>query len=117
MSTRDAPVYLDGLRDNKFGVPYEDTLALYKAAASDRHLEVSASTAYRSQITPWRLCRRRRAHPRLVDALAQAGIDLHHIDSAADLAFDTAMKRRRLPPSWSARCSRVSTRAVMAPRS
>jgi len=83
------PYISTGLRDNKFGVPYEDTLALYKAAASDRHLEVVGIDCHiGSQITavaPYVDAAERILD--LVDALAQAGIDLHHIDFGGGLGI------------------------------
>jgi len=83
------PYISTGLRDNKFGVAYEDTLALYKAAASNRHLEVVGIDCHiGSQITavaPYVDAAERILD--LVDALAQSGIDLHHIDFGGGLGI------------------------------
>jgi len=83
------PYISTGLRDNKFGVAYEDALALYKAAAADPHLEVVGIDCHiGSQITevaPYVDAADRVLD--LVDALAHAGIHLQHIDFGGGLGI------------------------------
>jgi diaminopimelate decarboxylase len=83
------PYISTGLRDNKFGVAYEDTLALYKVAAANRQLEVVGIDCHiGSQITavaPYVDAAERILD--LVDELANAGIDLHHIDFGGGLGI------------------------------
>jgi len=83
------PYISTGLRDNKFGVAYEDTLALYEKAASNRHLEVVGIDCHiGSQITavaPYVDAADRILD--VVDALARAGIELHHIDFGGGLGI------------------------------
>jgi diaminopimelate decarboxylase len=83
------PYISTGLRDNKFGVAYEDTLALYKVAAANRQLEVVGIDCHiGSQITavaPYVDAAERILD--LVDELAKAGIDLHHIDFGGGLGI------------------------------
>jgi diaminopimelate decarboxylase len=83
------PYISTGLRDNKFGVPYERTAALYRAAAASRHLEVVGIDCHiGSQITavaPYVDAADRILD--LVDELARAGIALHHIDFGGGLGI------------------------------
>jgi diaminopimelate decarboxylase len=83
------PYISTGLRDNKFGVAYEDALALYKKAAANRHLEVVGIDCHiGSQITavaPYVDAADRILD--VVDALARAGIELHHIDFGGGLGI------------------------------
>jgi diaminopimelate decarboxylase len=83
------PYISTGLRDNKFGVAYEDTLALYKAAAADSNLEVVGIDCHiGSQITavaPYVDAAERILD--LVDELARAGIGIHHIDFGGGLGI------------------------------
>ncbi len=83
------PYISTGLRDNKFGVAYEDTLALYKRAASNPHLEVTGIDCHiGSQITevaPYVDAAERILD--IVDTLGRAGIELHHIDFGGGLGI------------------------------
>jgi len=83
------PYISTGLRDNKFGVAYEDTLALYQKAASNRHLEVVGIDCHiGSQIiavAPYVDAADRILD--VIDALARAGIELHHIDFGGGLGI------------------------------
>jgi diaminopimelate decarboxylase len=83
------PYISTGLRDNKFGVAYEDTLALYKTAAANRHLEVVGIDCHiGSQITavaPYVDAAERILD--LVDELARVGTELHHIDFGGGLGI------------------------------
>jgi diaminopimelate decarboxylase len=83
------PYISTGLRDNKFGVAYEDTLALYERAAANRHLEITGIDCHiGSQITavaPYVDAAERILD--LVDALRRTGIELHHIDFGGGLGI------------------------------
>jgi diaminopimelate decarboxylase len=83
------PYISTGLRDNKFGVAYEETLALYGEAAANRNLEVVGIDCHiGSQITavaPYVDAAERILD--LVDQLARSGIDLHHIDFGGGLGI------------------------------
>ena len=83
------PYISTGLRDNKFGVAYEDALAVYEQAASSRDLSVVGIDCHiGSQITavgPYVDAAERIFD--LVDALKRRGIDLHHIDFGGGLGI------------------------------
>jgi diaminopimelate decarboxylase len=83
------PYISTGLRENKFGVAYEDALSLYKAAAENRHLEIVGIDCHiGSQITevaPYVDAAGRILD--LVDELARTGIDVHHIDFGGGLGI------------------------------
>jgi diaminopimelate decarboxylase len=83
------PYISTGLRDNKFGVVYEDALALYRKAAASRHLRVLGIDCHiGSQITavaPYVDAAERIID--LVEQLARAGIDLDHIDFGGGLGI------------------------------
>ncbi|HEU4709152.1 MAG TPA: diaminopimelate decarboxylase [Methylophilaceae bacterium] len=76
------PYISTGLRDNKFGVAYEEALALYRKAAAMPHLEVHGVDCHiGSQLTE--LSPFLDAFDRilaLVDALADQGIHISHMD-------------------------------------
>ncbi|HEY9099893.1 MAG TPA: diaminopimelate decarboxylase [Thiobacillus sp.] len=76
------PYISTGLKENKFGVPIADAPALYRLAASQPNLKITGVDCHiGSQLTD--LSPLVDAADRvlaLVDALAQEGITLHHID-------------------------------------
>jgi diaminopimelate decarboxylase len=81
------PYISTGLRSNKFGVAYEDTLPLYRRAASMKHIEVAGIDCHIgsriSDIAPYREAADRLLD--LVDTLAAEGICLSHIDFGGGL--------------------------------
>lgn len=83
------PYISTGLKDNKFGVAYGDTLALYQEAATRPHIcIVGIDFHIGSQITevaPYVDAADRMLD--LVDALAAHGIVLHHIDFGGGLGI------------------------------
>lgn len=83
------PYISTGLRDNKFGVAYEEAPELYRRAAASKHLQVVGIDCHiGSQITevaPYVDAADRLLD--LVDALARAGILLHHIDFGGGLGI------------------------------
>jgi diaminopimelate decarboxylase len=83
------PYISTGLRNNKFGVAYAATRALYQRAARSPHLDVVGIDCHiGSQITelaPYLDAAERVLD--LVQRLAQDGIDLHHIDFGGGLGI------------------------------
>lgn len=83
------PYITTGLKSNKFGVAYADTLALYRRAAASPHLAVVGIDCHiGSQITevqPYVDAADRVLD--LVDALEREGIRLHHIDFGGGLGI------------------------------
>lgn len=89
VDARTHPYISTGLRDNKFGVAFEDTPDLYRQAAASRHLEVVGIDCHiGSQITdvaPYVDAAQRILG--LVDLLAREGIDMRHIDFGGGLGI------------------------------
>jgi diaminopimelate decarboxylase len=83
------PYITTGLKSNKFGVAYADTLALYRRAAASPHLAVVGIDCHiGSQITevqPYVDAADRILD--LVEALEREGIRLHHIDFGGGLGI------------------------------
>jgi diaminopimelate decarboxylase len=83
------PYISTGLKGNKFGVAYADTLPLYRRAAETAHIEVVGIDCHiGSQITavaPYVDAAERVLD--LVDALARDGIRLQHIDFGGGLGI------------------------------
>ena len=81
------PYISTGLKSNKFGVAYADTLPLYRRAAKMGHVEVVGIDCHIgsriSDIAPYLEAADRLLD--LVDALAREGIDLAHIDFGGGL--------------------------------
>ena len=76
------PYISTGLKNNKFGVAYEDALALYRRAAALPHIAVAGIDCHigsqLTQISPFLDALDRVLA--LVDQLAAEGITLHHLD-------------------------------------
>lgn len=81
------PYISTGLKNNKFGVAYEQTLALYQRAAAMPEIEILGIDCHiGSQITetaPFEDAEKRVLD--LVDRLSEAGIELSHIDFGGGL--------------------------------
>ena len=81
------PYISTGLRSNKFGVAYEDTLPLYRRAAKMAHIDVVGIDCHIGsrigEISPYVEAADRLLE--LVDALADEGIELAHIDFGGGL--------------------------------
>jgi diaminopimelate decarboxylase len=92
------PYIATGLKSNKFGVAYADTLPLYRAARKAAALDIVGIGCHiGSQITdiaPYLTSADRLLD--LVDALARDGIELAHIDLGGGLAI--AYRDERPPP-------------------
>lgn len=89
VDARTHPYISTGLRDNKFGVAYEETLALYRAAHALPSIEVVGIDCHiGSQITevqPYVDAAERILD--LVEQLAREGIALHHVDFGGGLGI------------------------------
>ena len=89
VDARTHPYISTGLRDNKFGVPHDGTLALYRSAARRPAIEVVGIDCHiGSQITdiaPYLDAAERVLD--LVAALATEGIELRHIDFGGGLGI------------------------------
>ena len=76
------PYISTGLKDNKFGVPMDQAISIYQAAAAHPHIEVQGIDCHiGSQLTdpaPYRDATERLLS--LVDELATLGITIQHID-------------------------------------
>jgi diaminopimelate decarboxylase len=112
---RTHPYISTGLRQNKFGVAFEDALPLYRRAASSRSLRVVGVDVHiGSQLTetaPFVDALEKVLE--LVDALGRAGIALHHLDLGGGLGI---RYRDESPPPVAeylgALLARVGTRPV-----
>ncbi|MEW6163925.1 MAG: diaminopimelate decarboxylase [Pseudomonadota bacterium] len=76
------PYISTGLKTAKFGVPFEEALALYRRAAALPHLDVRGIDCHIGSqlLDPAPAAEAAAKILGLVDALAAAGIALHHID-------------------------------------
>jgi diaminopimelate decarboxylase len=83
------PYISTGLKGNKFGVAFADTLSLYRRAAAMAHIEVAGIDCHIGSqimaISPYVDAADRLLD--LVDALERNGIQLHHIDFGGGLGI------------------------------
>lgn len=83
------PYIATGLKENKFGVPFEDALRLYRAAAAMPHLRVCGIDCHigsqLTEIPPFVAALQKLLG--LVDALAREGITVGHIDIGGGLGI------------------------------
>lgn len=108
------PYISTGLKENKFGVPYEEALALYTRAASSKHLRVLGIDCHiGSQLTetaPFVEALDKLLE--LVDRIEAKGIRLHHLDLGGGLGI---RYRDEVPPPvgeyLSALLERLSSRS------
>ena len=93
------PYISTGLKSNKFGVAYADTLPLYRRAAAMGHIEVVGIDCHIgsriNDISPYLEAADRLLD--LVDALARDGIELAHIDFGGGL--DIRYRDENPPPA------------------
>lgn len=101
---RTHPYISTGLEANKFGVPVADAAALYRRAATSRHLEVVGVDCHiGSQITE--LSPFVDALDRvlaLVDELEEAGIPLRHLDVGGGLGIRYRAEQPPMPGEYAA---------------
>lgn len=93
------PYISTGLKNNKFGVAYEDALALYRRAAALPHIAVQGIDCHigsqLTQISPFLDALDRLLA--LVDQLAASGIALHHLDIGGGIGIRYA---HETPPDF-----------------
>ncbi|MFO7190052.1 MAG: diaminopimelate decarboxylase [Pseudomonadota bacterium] len=89
VDARTHPYISTGLKENKFGVPYEEAEELYRQAAASPHLEVKGIDCHiGSQLTDTApFIEALHKVLQLVDRLEAAGIRLHHLDVGGGLGI------------------------------
>jgi diaminopimelate decarboxylase len=89
VDARTHPYISTGLRENKFGVPHDETLGLYRGASRRSGIEVVGIDCHIgsqiTEITPYLDAAKRVLD--LVEALANEGIALRHIDFGGGLGI------------------------------
>lgn len=98
------PYIATGLQENKFGIPYEQALALYQKAQALEHLQIIGIDCHiGSQLTelkPFLAALDRLRY--LIDELKNHGIELEHIDVGGGLGIVYDQREKPLPPTLSA---------------
>ncbi len=83
------PYIATGLKENKFGIAYDDALAVYRRASELPHLRIEGVDCHigsqLTEVTPFVDALKRVLA--LVDALARDGIAVHHIDLGGGLGI------------------------------
>lgn len=96
------PYIATGLKENKFGIPHHEALAVYERAAAMAHVEITGIGCHiGSQITrtePFRDAARRVLG--LVEELASRGIELRHIDCGGGLGVRYQDENPPPPGEW-----------------
>ena len=98
------PYISTGLKENKFGIPIEQALDVYKLAAESDHLEVRGIDCHigsqLTELSPYAEALQRTL--KLVDQLDDSGIKLHHIDIGGGIGIRYA---NETPPTAEAYAS------------
>jgi diaminopimelate decarboxylase len=83
------PYISTGLRDNKFGVAFEEALALYRKAAASKHLKISGIACHIGSqlLDPAPMAEAAAKIRGLVEKLESEGITLEHIDLGGGLGI------------------------------
>lgn len=83
------PYISTGLRDNKFGVAFEDALALYRKAAASKHLKITGVACHigSQMLDPAPMAEAAGKVRGLVEQLEREGIALEHIDLGGGLGI------------------------------
>ncbi len=83
------PYISTGLKENKFGVAYEDALTIYQRAAALSHIDVTGIDCHIGSqlLDPAPFAEALDKLLLLVDQLAASGISLHHIDLGGGLGI------------------------------
>jgi len=83
------PYISTGLKDNKFGVAYEDALSTYRIAAALPHIEVVGIDCHIGSqlLDDAPLLEALDKVIELIDALAEAGIAIHHLDMGGGIGI------------------------------
>ncbi|GGC13819.1 diaminopimelate decarboxylase [Oxalicibacterium flavum] len=84
------PYISTGLKDNKFGVAYEDALATYRVAAALPHIEVTGIDCHIGSqlLDDAPLLEAVDKLIELIDTLAAEGITVHHLDIGGGIGID-----------------------------
>lgn len=92
------PYISTGLRDNKFGVAFEDALPLYRKAANSPHLSISGVACHigSQMLDPAPMAEAAGKVRELVEQLEREGIVLDHIDLGGGLGI---RYKDEVPPS------------------
>jgi len=92
------PYISTGLKENKFGIPIEQALDVYKIAAELDHIEIRGIDCHigsqLTELSPYAEAMQRTLA--LVDKLTELGINLHHIDIGGGIGIRYA---NETPPS------------------
>ena len=96
------PYISTGLKKNKFGVAYEDALALYQRAATLPNLEISGIDCHIGSqlLDPSPFAEALDKILILVDQLAACGIRLHHIDLGGGLGIQSKDEQQPTAKSY-----------------
>jgi diaminopimelate decarboxylase len=83
------PYISTGLRDNKFGVAFDEALALYRKAAASKHLKISGIACHIGSqlLDPAPMAEAAAKIRGLVETLEAEGITLEHIDLGGGLGI------------------------------
>jgi diaminopimelate decarboxylase len=83
------PYISTGLRDNKFGVAFDEALALYRKAAASKHLKISGIACHIGSqlLDPAPMAEAAAKIRGLVEKLESEGITLEHIDLGGGLGI------------------------------
>jgi len=83
------PYISTGLKENKFGVAYEDALKIYQHAASLKNIEITGIDCHIGSqlLDPVPFAEALEKLLQLIDQLADKGITLHHIDLGGGLGI------------------------------
>ncbi|MEC5384572.1 diaminopimelate decarboxylase [Uliginosibacterium sp. H3] len=83
------PYISTGLRDNKFGVAFDEALALYRKAAASRHVKISGIACHIGSqlLDPAPMAEAAAKIRGLVEKLESEGITLEHIDLGGGLGI------------------------------
>ena len=96
------PYISTGLRDNKFGVPFDEALRLYRKASRSAHLTVVGIDFHigsqLTEVAPFVAALEKVLG--LVDALEREGIALHHIDLGGGLGIRYRDERPPTPAEY-----------------
>ncbi len=89
VDARTHPYISTGLKENKFGVAYEDALTIYQRAAALSHIDVTGIDCHIGSqlLDPAPFAEALDKLLLLVDQLAASGISLHHIDLGGGLGI------------------------------
>ena len=107
------PYISTGLKENKFGVAFDEALALYRRAAGLPQLAITGIDCHigsqLTEIAP--LLEALDKMLELVDALEREGIAIHHLDLGGGLGIRYRTKPRPTLATTCARCCGASARA------